>query len=740
VVVISEDDLLQELLDRWEMAWTKGTSISAEELCRDNPDLLGKLKVQIQELLVMNSLLKSRQDSFSSPRGDSTQIIANHQNLAAGQEPVSGYRLISRLGGGGFGEVWKATGPGGFTVAFKFVKLDGKAGALEIRALDAIKDIRHANLLPMFGAWESNGLLAIAMELADRTLFDRFQQAKAQNLTGIPGLELLEYLSDAANGIDFLNTSQTQSQETVGILHRDIKPQNLLLVGGRVKVADFGLARILDQSVASHTGSLTPAYAAPEFFDGKTHRHSDQYSLAITYCFLRGGRLPFEGNAAQMMSGHLRRSPDLTMLIEEERPVVARALAKDPTQRWTNCRTFVAALRDCQKPVQTKVNPRRRWRLIGICFVLLVGALVLASSLSRDKEKDQIAVQAQQIDGSNPGQTDDANPESMGARDFLERGNEFFDKKDYDNAIADYTEAVRREPMLAEAYGYRARTYEAKGEHDLAISDSNSAIKLEPELFIAYHTRGLAFLQKKHFLSAINDFTKAIQLSPKSTHSFYGRGNACSGINDYNNSIKDYTEAIRLDPIYASAYRARSDAYSRQGKKDLATKDLMEAQRLEKEHPGSAKDSPPQPEQDPKKLQAAKDHFNRGLAYSRSKTYDKAVVEMTEAFRLDPENPFYLKNRGIVYRASGNLDRAIADFSEAIRLRPDYETAMVERGITYASKKDYDRAIADYTRAIQIRPIDTYAFEKRSQAYASKGEKTLAQADHQEAQRLKAKK
>ncbi|MBV8314049.1 MAG: serine/threonine protein kinase [Planctomycetaceae bacterium] len=276
--------------------------------------------------------------------------------IASGAEPVAGYRLVERLGRGAFGEVWKAGGPGGFQVALKFVLLSGQTGPIEQRALGIIRDIRHPHLLAMFGAWQVDDYLVLAMELAERTLMDRLHEAVAQGHTGIPVPEAVEDLMDAAQGIDYLNESRHPSPEgegRVGIQHRDIKPQNLLLVGGSVKVADFGLARILRGSQTSHTGSLTPSYAAPEFFQNQTSRHSDQYSLGITYCHLRGGRLPFTGSFAQVMAGHLMRPPDLSMLPPKERDVVARALSKDPDARWSSCRAFAEEL-------QARVSDRER--------------------------------------------------------------------------------------------------------------------------------------------------------------------------------------------------------------------------------------------------------------------------------------------------------------------------------------------------------------------------------------------
>src|SRR5207249_2750147 len=85
-------------------------------------------------------------------------------------------------------------------------------------------------------------------------------------------------------------------------------------------------------------------YAAPEYFVGKTSRQSDQYALAVTYCQLRGGSMPFLGTTAQITFGHMYNDPDLEGLPAPERPIVARALAKRPEERWPDCRSFIAAL------------------------------------------------------------------------------------------------------------------------------------------------------------------------------------------------------------------------------------------------------------------------------------------------------------------------------------------------------------------------------------------------------------
>ena len=148
--------------------------------------------------------------------------------------------------------------------------------------------------------------------------------------------ELLNYMRDAAHGLDALNEQHVQ--------HRDIKPANLLLLHRGVKVADFGLAKVLEGSVGGNTGAMTPAYATPECFRGQVTKHSDQYSFAVTYYHLRTFRLLFSGSFEQVMFRHLTEEPDLAELPRAERAAVARALAKDPEKRWRNCKMFVNEL------------------------------------------------------------------------------------------------------------------------------------------------------------------------------------------------------------------------------------------------------------------------------------------------------------------------------------------------------------------------------------------------------------
>jgi eukaryotic-like serine/threonine-protein kinase len=262
-------------------------------------------------------------------------------------EPIPGYTLIERIGGGGFGEVWKAVAPGGIFKAIKFVygnvettgSDDCQRAKQELKALSRVRTVRHPYILSLERYDIINGQLLIVMELADRNLWDRFRECNSQGLPGIPREELLRYMEETAEALDLMNIEYQ-------LQHVDIKPQNLFLVHNHAKVADFGLVKDLEGRMASVTGGVTPVYAAPETFDGWVSRYCDQYSLAIVYQELLTGQRPFTGaGLRQLILQHLQASPNLSSLPEADRPAIARALSKNPDDRFPTCLELVRALR-----------------------------------------------------------------------------------------------------------------------------------------------------------------------------------------------------------------------------------------------------------------------------------------------------------------------------------------------------------------------------------------------------------
>ncbi len=255
-------------------------------------------------------------------------------------EPIPGYVLRDRIGAGGYGEVWSCEAPGGLIKAIKFIYgfHDEDRATRELKALNRVKGVRHPFLLSLERIEIASGQLVIVTELAEASLKDIFDRYVKDGKPGIPRAELLGYLHDTADALDYMNEQHM-------LQHLDVKPENLLVLGGRIKVADFGLVKDLHESQCSLMGGLTPIYAPPEVFDARPSRRSDQYSLAIVYQEMLTGLLPFPGKtAAQLAAQHLNARPLLSTLPTTDQPIIAKALSKDPQARYANCHELITAL------------------------------------------------------------------------------------------------------------------------------------------------------------------------------------------------------------------------------------------------------------------------------------------------------------------------------------------------------------------------------------------------------------
>ncbi len=284
--------------------------------------------------------------------------MRNGMPLGPGYSLQTGYRLVRVRGQGAFGQVWEAEADDGDTVALKFLPCNSDlAAAQEVRNLLTISRLSHNHLLPVRRVWADRGCVVAVMDLADGSLFDLLEVSLSEFGLPLPADQVCHYLAQAAAGLDFLNARRHQHNcSRAGFQHGDIKPSNLLLFGEAVRVCDFGLASPTAADVVTQRPAGTPAYAAPEVFRGQRSRWTDQYALAVSYCELRGGRLPFRDTPEHFRANYVRPQPDLSMVTPAERPVLARALARTPQDRWPSCSDLIGRLAGVLTPVRTAVG------------------------------------------------------------------------------------------------------------------------------------------------------------------------------------------------------------------------------------------------------------------------------------------------------------------------------------------------------------------------------------------------
>ena len=191
----------------------------------------------------------------------------------------------------------------------------------------------------------------------------------------------------------------------------------------------------------------------------------------------------------------------------------------------------------------------------------------------------------------------------------------------YEQAIADYEQAIRLDPNNAINYDGRGRVFADKGDLDLALEDFNQAIRRNPNAFATYNQRGGVFQRKGDNVRAIADFTQAIRLNPNYAVAYYNRGSRYLNRDEFDLAIADFNEVIRINPNHAPAYN------------------------------------------------------NRGRTFDRKGDYDKAIADFNTAIHIEPNVVSY-NNRANTYLKKGDFSRAIADWETVLRIDPNNTYAM----------------------------------------------------------------
>jgi tetratricopeptide (TPR) repeat protein len=160
-------------------------------------------------------------------------------------------------------------------------------------------------------------------------------------------------------------------------------------------------------------------------------------------------------------------------------------------------------------------------------------------------------------------------------------GDIYLERNKHDQAIAEYSEALRLEPSSSIAYCQRATAHRHKGDADRAIADCTAALRLAPNLAAAYKERANAYFERRQWDQALADYTQALRLNPAYMIAYYNRGLVYFNQGKFDLAIVEFTKAIELDAAYAPAFGYRSLCHLKKCNFDQARADCAEATRLD---------------------------------------------------------------------------------------------------------------------------------------------------------------
>jgi hypothetical protein len=262
---------------------------------------------------------------------------------SSGQRPLEGYTIKRGIGRGGFGEVYYGVTDGGKEVALKV--LEPGNSDVELRGVAQCLNLKHPNLVNLYDVkTDADGNHWVVMEyVAGESL----SIVLNRHPKGMPPELAQQWFSQLAQATNYLHEH--------GIVHRDLKPGNIFIENGAIKVGDYGLSKFIGGSRRSaQTQSVgTVHYMAPEISTGNYNKQIDIYAGGIILYEMLTGHVPFDGESAgEILMKHLTSPPDLSKLPAGFVQILAKALCKNPAQRYASMAEMARAVEAVDAPAE----------------------------------------------------------------------------------------------------------------------------------------------------------------------------------------------------------------------------------------------------------------------------------------------------------------------------------------------------------------------------------------------------
>ncbi len=688
-----------------------------------------------------------------------TLEVSDSASIHTGTDFGPRYHVESLLGSGGMGKVYKARDRElDRTVAIKVLRPDLMTDAQAMQRfkheLLLASSISHPNILRIHDLGEYNAVKFISMAYVDGG--DLTQLLHREGRLPLPRtLNIMKQLAAAL-----------AAAHGVSVVHRDLKPQNILLDrDDHIYVSDFGIAKTLesDRTRVTRTGAVlgTPLYMSPEQVEGKPVDHrSDLYTLGLIFYEMLTGVLPFSGDTTfQLMYQRVHEIPKRPELVVPDLPpylsrICLKCLEKEPAKRYQSAGEILADLEFEHAPTQTRtvqitlpVLSNKTWLISAAALVVLVAGLLAlhpvrtflfhhkpaeaASGIPSLEQGKFVAVLPMRIlgDPSSLNYVADGLVEALSAKLFQLHDMHTASAAEVQKALPNNTSPAP--PSLNELARHLGVNLVISG----TIQGSGDKLRIIANLDDVAGGRRVwtqEFSGVQQDLLTLEDqiyagLVEALALKPTSEESaratphptenieaydLYLKGrSAMRGQQDVKNiqaAVGFYEQALKKDPSFALAYAGVADAslimYHEKKDSFWSQKALAAAQQAER-----LNDNLPEV------------HFSLGNVYTASGKGAEAVSELKRALQLAPNSDEGYRGLGKAYLALGQKDLALQAYQKAIELNPYYWVNYNYAGQAYSRLGEYDKALASFQRIIELEPDNSFGYLNTGMAYFQQG-------------------
>ena len=297
---------------------------------------------------------------------------------------------------------------------------------------------------------------------------------------------------------------------------------------------------------------------------------------------------------------------------------------------------------------------------------------------------------------------------------YFLRGIAKYNLDDLLGAEADFSTAIRLNPVYTQAYTYRAITRSRLGNYDDALQDFREAIELRPDLPGPYYSRGVTRLLNQQFKEAIEDFDKFIRQENKVADAFICRGLSYLHLKDTTRAYENFNTAIRTNRENPNGYNRRGSLHLQQEQYKEAEADFNKAISCDSTYLLS--------------------YFNRALVYNATNRPMQALADFDKVIQLDSTNSLTYFNRAMLRTQIGDYNRALEDYDKVALYSPNNVLVYYNRAGVYAQLGEIEQAVADYTSAIKLYPdfANAYIYRGRLREYlndpqGAKSDRAIAQ-------------